>query len=96
MAKRIRLKDGSAMEKAFQVQELLSIPEAGKIHKLDEQMSAIYQRNDIPLDEKIRLYEQQLAYFRQLEEKIKKRGGTSVTDGPQQVSLYFPFLIFYF
>lgn len=88
MAKRIRLKDGSAMEKAFQVQDLLSVPEAGKLHKLDEQMSSVLHRKNIPLDEKIRLYDQRLAQFRQLEQKIVKRGGTSLTDGPQQVSFF--------
>lgn len=95
MARRIRLKkDGSAMEKAFEVQELLSVPETGKLHKISNEMSAAYDRDDLPLDEKIRLYQRKLAYLQQLSDKIVKNGGTSLANGPQQVRLLWLILEF--
>jgi hypothetical protein len=87
MAKRQKLRHqhgkDAAMEKVFHIQELLTIPEAEKLRKLDEEMSALVHRKNISMDKKVRYYEEKLAEYRQLQDKIIKRGGVSLVDSQQ-------------
>jgi hypothetical protein len=82
MAKRQKIGGGSAMENAYQVQELLTIPEAEKLRKLNDDMSSILKRKSNSIDERVRSFEEKLAEYRQVQDKIIKRGGVSLTAEP--------------
>lgn len=82
MAKRQKLDQndmGNALERAFHVQELLTIPEGSKLRKLDDEMSSIIGRKGLSSDEKVRLFENKLAEFRQVQKKIVNNGGVNMT-----------------
>lgn len=83
MAKRMRLNtelNNDGMEKLLHLHRLLEIPEANKLRLLDEEMSRTATSNDLPVDAKIRKFEENLAEYRQVLERIKRHGGTSILD----------------
>jgi hypothetical protein len=86
MAKRFKLNNEkeAVLERALHVQELLAIPEAGKIQKLDDEMSAILQQKSLPVDKKVRLFEEKLAQFRQVQQKIIKQGGIHLVEAQEE------------
>ena len=59
---------------------LLEIPEAGKLRFLDEEMTRTAGSQDMPIDAKIRKFEEHLAEYRQVMERIRRHGGTSILD----------------
>lgn len=59
-------------------QNLLKSLDEVRLEDLDREMSAIVNNEKLEGDEKLRLYEEKLAEFRQLQSKIIKQGGTSL------------------
>jgi hypothetical protein len=69
-----------AMDKATHIQELLIIPEGERLQQLDKEMAGILGRKNVSMEEKVRHFEEKLAEFRQVQNKIIKRGGISLLD----------------
>lgn len=81
MAKRRKLSDEeteAALGRIVHVEELLTLPEAEKLRRLDDEMGRIFNKKKLRMDEKVRLFEETLANFRQVQEKIAKMGGVSM------------------
>lgn len=77
MAKKIKVPSAD-------IQQFFEIPEAVKLRQIHDEMSTIWARTDIPLTERVRLYEEKLGWFRYLQEKIIKNGSTSYIAEPQK------------
>lgn len=83
MAKRMKLNNSGAssgvqsQEKIYHIQELLLVPDAEKLIRLDKELSDVLKRTDLQLEEKVRLFEEKLAMYRRAREQLIRRGGTS-------------------
>lgn len=81
MAKRQKLSEiGTGLDNMIHIQNLLTSPEAKKMQKLDAEMSSILQNKNLPPDEKVRLYEETLGQYRQLQSAVVKQGGPTLLD----------------
>ena len=79
MAKKIQM-DGAALEKVLHLHNLLEIPEAEKLRKLDDEMALLAKNQKIDVAAKVRKYGELLAEYRQLLEKVKQKGDTTIID----------------
>lgn len=80
MAKRRKLSEEeteAALGRIVHVEELLTLPEAEKLRRLDDEMGKVFKKK-MSMDEKVKLFEETLANFRQVQEKIAKMGGVSM------------------
>jgi hypothetical protein len=80
MAKRVKMNPEVVMEQVMHLHHLLEVPEAGKLRKLDTEMSKLAEDSSMKPEEKIRLFEELLAEYRQMLEVLKKKGSTNVLD----------------
>lgn len=69
------------LQSALHVQDLMSSHEVAKIKKLDAEMRGILQQKGLNVDEKVRRFEEKLAAFRQVQQKIAREGMSMI---PQQ------------
>jgi hypothetical protein len=81
MAKRVRINQGStgqtAMEKLYHTQELLAYPENDTLRKIDIEMGDLLEKANLSVSDKVRLFEEKLAQYRQIQKKIFLKGGVS-------------------
>ncbi len=68
------------MEQVMHLHHLLEVPEAGKLRKLDTEMSNLAKDSTMKPEEKIRHFEELLAEYRQMLELLKRKGSTNVLD----------------
>ena len=82
MAKRVPFETSpnKRVDNFLHLQRLLEIPEANKLRLLDNEMSMTARSLELPPDAKMRKFEEHLAEYRQVLQKIEKRGGTSILD----------------
>ena len=69
-----------SVQKVLKIQELMLTPEARRLQELDEEMGVILKQKNLALAEKIRKFEEKLAEFRQVQEKIIEQGTTTMVD----------------
>lgn len=79
MAKRVRM-DSSSLLKTLQTQSLLNTPEAEKIRMLDDEMAKIAGNKTLKTHEKVQKFEETLAQFKNIQNKIIKQGGVSLVE----------------
>lgn len=77
MAKKVKM-DSSSLLKTLQVQSLLNTPEAEKIRMLDDEMKKIVNNVNLKTEEKVKKFEETLAQFKNIQNKIINQGGTSL------------------
>lgn len=82
MAKRIRM--DSSLLKTLQVQSLMNTPEADKLRRLDKKITDIVNDKNLKSQEKINKFEETLAMFKNVQNKIIKQGGVSLVNNTQQ------------
>lgn len=82
MAKKVRM-DNSLL-KNIQIQSLMNTPEAAKLEFLDKQMASILNDRKLKSDEKIAKFEESLARFKNIQNKIMKQGGVNLVNNPHQ------------
>jgi hypothetical protein len=81
MAKRIPLvrkqktMTGGKHEEEEKLHSMLAIPEAKRMLELDEEMRNILHRKDLLIDEKVRLFEETLGLYRQMQNAVQANGG---------------------
>jgi hypothetical protein len=80
MAKRVKMNPEVVMEQVMHLHHLLEVPEAGKLRKLDSEMSKLAKDSNMKPEDKIRQFEELLAEYRQMLEALKRKGSTNVLD----------------
>lgn len=83
MAKKVRM-DSSSLLKDIQVQSLMNTPEAFKLELLDKEITNIVSDRKLKTYEKITKYEEALARFKNIQNKIIKDGGYNLINKPQR------------
>lgn len=81
MAKRMKLTNNVVMDKVLHLNQLLETRDSDKLRKLDDQLSTVASKQDIPLSQKLREFEETLAEYRRVLDKIIRAGSTSMLDG---------------
>lgn len=76
MAKRYKMSETlpQAAKKVFNMQKLMTTPSAEKLEKLDGEMKLVLQQKNLGVAEKVRLFEEKLAQFRQLQDRVISNG----------------------
>jgi hypothetical protein len=80
MAKRIPLVRNTMTGGKEKLHSLLAIPEAKRMLELDEEMRNILHRKDLLIDEKVRLFEETLGLYRQMQNAVQANGGVLLMD----------------
>ncbi len=82
MAKRMRLEPSSleGIQKVLNIQELILTPEAKRLQELDNEMEMILKDKSLGIAAKIQKFEEKLAEFRQVQDKIIEQGTTTIVD----------------
>lgn len=65
-----------AMRNDYRIKSFLTLPEARKMVTLDDEMTNILNRTDLPIGEKVRMFDLALARFRANREKVVEKGIT--------------------
>lgn len=81
MAKRMKLTNNVVMDKVLHLNQLLETRDSDKLRKLDDQLSTVASKQDIPLSQKLREFEETLVEYRRVLDKIIRTGSTSMLDG---------------
>jgi hypothetical protein len=82
MAKRFKLdevaKGHMPVTKVMQVQDLMTTAEADKIVQLNDEMKSIIENVSLSTDDRVKKFEQVLAEFRDVQNKIARNGGVDL------------------